>query len=112
MRFHKYNEWYRVVHISGPTHNLLGLVFRDHENDQILVEELGPTQKGVRRLSADAVRKHDLKGVSNANRRLGTNYRVSKIQFVVDDTPPLEKYARLAEGIVERLAGDAEWKER
>jgi hypothetical protein len=31
---------------------------------------------------------------------------------VVDDTPPLEKYARLAEGIVERLAGDAEWKER
>jgi hypothetical protein len=68
-------------------------------DEQVFVEELGPTQKGVRRLSADAVRKHVLKGVS-------------KIQFVVDDTPPLEKYARLAEGIVERLAGDAEWKER
>jgi hypothetical protein len=112
MRFHKYNEWYRVVHITGPTHNPLGLAFSDQADEQVLVEELGPVGKEVRRLSADAVREHVLKGVGNANLRLGTNYRVSTIQFVVDDTPPLEKYARLAEGIVEQLARNADWKER
>ena len=112
MRFQKYNEWYRAWSITWPTHNLLGLVFSDHVDDQILVEELGPVEKGVRRLSADPVREHVLRGVGNANLRLGTNFRVSKIQFVPNDTPLLDFYVQLAEGIVEQLARNAEWKER
>ncbi len=112
MRFSKYNEWYRAWSITGPTHNLLGLVFSDHGDEQVFVEELRPHAVGTHRLTADAVREHVLRGVGNANLRLGTNFRVCKIQFVPNDTPLLDFYVQLAEGIVEQLARNAEWKER
>jgi hypothetical protein len=89
----------------------MGLVFNDRAEDQIIVEELRPHADGAHRLTADAVREHVLRGVGNANLRLGTNYRVSKIQFVPNDTPLLDIYARLAGGIVEQLARNGEWKE-
>jgi hypothetical protein len=111
MRLQKYNDRYRAWSITGPTHNLLGLVFSDRADDQIIVEELRPHTVGAHRLTADAVRESVLRGVGNANLRLGTDYRVSKIQFVPNDTPLLEIYARLAEGIVEQLARNGEWKE-
>jgi hypothetical protein len=104
MQFIQDNEWYKVVRITGPAHNLLGLAFGNETDDQVTVEPLPIKNDQISRISAEEVRQHVLHGVMEANQSLGTQYQVKKIQFVPADTPPPDIYRTLAKTIVERLA--------
>jgi hypothetical protein len=104
MQFLQENDWYKVIRITGPAHNLLGLSFANEAEDQVVVQPLPVKDGQITRISAEPVRQHVLAGVADANFSLGTYYRVGKIQFVPTDTPPMDIYRSLAKSIVERLA--------
>ena len=104
MQFVQDSEWYKVVRITGPAHNLLGLSFSNETDCQIDVLPLPVKAGQMKQISAEEVRLHVLAGLTEANQSLGTQYRIGKIQFVPTDTPPTDIYRVLARSIVERLA--------
>jgi hypothetical protein len=113
MQFIQDNEWYKAVRITGPSHNLLGLAFDAEVSSQVAVEVLPTSAHEVARIAGEDVLENVLQGIIEANRELGTQYQVSKIQFVPTDTPPVEIYRQLAKSIVETLAskqGSAKFK--
>ena len=73
MQFSRDHEWYRVVRVTGPTHNLLGLKFgergRQPEIEALSVED------GDATIIADGVKQQVLEGVAEANAEAGTNYK-------------------------------------
>ncbi len=104
MQFIQENDWYKVVRITGPAHNLLGLEFARTVGGPVVIEPL-PVKDGQDcRIGADEVRLSVLAGVVEANQCLGSQYCVKRIQFVPTDSPPADIYRTLAKSIVERLA--------
>jgi hypothetical protein len=105
MYFRKHGEWNRVVRITGPSHNLLGIVFVDgRAPSDVIVESLPTSQKVQQQLLAEEVQKHVLAGVAEGNAESGAHYAVAKIQFVPTDSPPASVYRMLARSMVQRLA--------
>ena len=47
------------------------------------------------------------RGVTEANQKFGTNFRVAQLQYVPTDTPDLSAYCMLAKKIVEQAWTDA-----
>jgi hypothetical protein len=105
MRFSKSGDSYRVTHIPGPAHNLLGLRFGGGEpGAPPQAIDLGKERAGVERLAAADVVKHVQEGIDEANAELKTAYRVLIVEFDSTDTPRYEIYRVMANLIVKRLA--------
>lgn len=95
---------FKVAVITGPAHNFLALEFAsDPSGDDVIIEVLGRILV-EQNLMRDEVLRAVLIGVSRANIRLGTSYRVGRIQYVSDDTPRVDVYAEIADNIVEYAA--------
>jgi hypothetical protein len=103
MQFTRDGDWYQVVRITGPAHNLLGLTFGEPRGSQPAVERLS-VSNGTPTIEADDVQRQVLEGVCEANAQLGTGYQVTAIRFVTTDTPSSSTYRSLAKSLVERLA--------
>jgi hypothetical protein len=104
MQFHTDGNIFKVVHVTGPTHNYLGLAFtKNNEEVRANVEPLVLNANEPTRLDSYEVERWVMQGVEKANHELATTYRVKTIQFVVSDSPPAEIYAQLAQCIIERM---------
>jgi len=104
MQFNFDGELYKVVRITGPTHNYLGLAFMPPGTSGIVrVEPITLKPDEPVRLRPDEVREKVLEGISEANSELGTSYRPSRIQFVIGDSRPAEIYRMRARRIIERM---------
>ena len=103
MQFHTDGKVFKIVRITGPTHNYLGLSFSEDGVDHIDIESMPLGEDGPARLSAVDVCKFVRLGIERANSELSSSYRLKKIQFVLSDSPPVEIYADLARHIVERM---------
>jgi hypothetical protein len=104
MQFVKDNEWYKVVRVTGPSHNLLGIAFaKNGAQSDVVIEALPVETNAPSKLHGKDVRQNVEAGVAEANEALNVNYSVSRIQFVPTDTPPASVYRMLARSIVERL---------
>ncbi|MFC5472450.1 hypothetical protein [Paraherbaspirillum soli] len=104
MQFHTDGIIFKVVSITGPTHNYLGLSFAEKtEVVGVYVEPLMLNAEEPIRLEASDVQHWVMKGVEQANRELDANYKLKCVQFVASDTPPVEVYAQLARYIIERM---------
>lgn len=57
---------------------------------------------------ADKVLKNVLEGLSTANAKLGTDYRVTEIRFVEDDTPIEPVYAYSMRKLIEHIENGGE----
>jgi hypothetical protein len=102
VRYSCTGDFYRVTRITGPAHNLLGLSFSDGGPESVTVEKLArPSEPPIDERALAIAVSH---GVEQANKALGTSYRLKVIQYVPTDTPDLETYSYLARMIVERLA--------
>lgn len=105
MQFHSDGSTYKVVSITGPTHNFLGVQFTPSDvfPEEVLVEpiQLRPTEPV--RLTTEEVRHWTLEGIREANEELGLTYRPHRISFVVSDSRPAEIYRELARRIVLRM---------
>ncbi len=103
MQFSRDGDWYQVVRITGPAHNLLGLRFGEPGGPQPAIERLS-VSNGAPIIEADDVQGQVLEGVSEANAQLGTDYQVAAIRFITTDTPSSSTYRSLAKSLVEQLA--------
>lgn len=101
MQFSRDGEWYQVVRITGPSHNLLALRFDELGTSGPVVERLSISNEAPM-IEADDVQSQVLDGVAEANTELGTNYQVAAIRFVTTDTPSSDIYRSLAKVIVEQ----------
>lgn len=103
MQFVRDGDLFKVVSITGPTRNYLGITFGGQEETGIDIDvmDIRPDEPGY--LEADDVEAEVLAGVEAANKLLGTSYRVQRIQFVRSDSPPAETYRNLAMKLVERV---------
>jgi hypothetical protein len=102
MTYSIHGDVYRVMRITGPAHNLLGLSFSHAAPEYVTVEKLGGTSEQA--IDEDRLKRAVLSGVAAANAAQGSDYHVARIQYVSTDTPDPEIYSLLARQIVERLA--------
>jgi hypothetical protein len=103
MQFSRDDEWYQVVRITGPTHNLLGLKFGEREVSQPIIEAIS-VDDGEATIIADTIKQQVLEGVAEANAEARTDYKVVAIRYVVTDTPSSSIYRSLAKALVEQRA--------
>ena len=106
MQFTRVGNLFKVARITGPSHNLLGIEFRertDPPSDDVGVEVV-PAETDRTFLSSSEVRREVLLGVADANEEFGTDFVVKRIEFSPTDSPPAETYRFLARTIVDRLA--------
>jgi hypothetical protein len=110
MHFTRVGNLFRVVRITGPSHNLLAIELQERResSDDAVIEAL-PGKRRSTHLSATEVRESVLEGVAEANNEFGTGYCVRRIQFDPTDSPPAEVYRFLARSIVERLVTRGTW---
>jgi hypothetical protein len=104
VQFHRDGDFHRVVHITGPTHNLLDLSFAPGSVNHIPVQRLqSDPPTGSRSLDDDQIRQAVLAGIAEANAALGADYHVARIRYVPQDTADPEIYSFLAGKIIEHL---------
>ena len=103
MKVTKDGNVYKVARITGPKHNFLGLTLSGAEVPSLTVKRLQVDDGGVYAGTLDeqqlveAVRR----GVTEANQKFGTHFYITKLQYVVTDTPDPSVYSLLAQKIVE-----------
>lgn len=102
MRVSQEGDLYRGSHITGPTHNYLGLRLNRQGEASFAVTVLPPIGESQRHagLSADEVHQWISEGVTRANDELGTNYAVDYAEVVENDSRQPEIYAELARRII------------
>lgn len=101
MQFINRDPLYRIIRITGPHHNLLGLQIASEAIERAPdLEELDRDSGSSTGLDGGDVATHVMLGVEDACRDLHKNYHVEKIQYVAEDTPPVEIYRMLASRLV------------
>ncbi|WEJ99464.1 MAG: hypothetical protein P0Y59_21535 [Candidatus Sphingomonas phytovorans] len=103
MQFSRDGDWYQVIRITGPAHNLLGLKLGEPADAKPVVERMSISNEAPL-IEAEDVRTQVLDGILDANAQLGTDYHVAAIRFVTTDTPSPNIYRSLAKIIIEQLA--------
>ena len=106
MRVSQDGDLYRGSHITGPTHNYLGL--RVEANVGVAEVTMLPPVGGCRHhdgLAADEVREWISEGIARANSELGTDYGVSYAEVVENDSRRPEVYSELARRIIREAHG-------
>ena len=108
MRYSINGDFFRVMRVTGPAHNLLGLSFSQNAPEAVVLERLAGSSEQT--IDEDRLREAVLSGVDEANASLETDYHVSRIQYVPTDTPDLGTYSLLARWIIERLASGTNYE--
>jgi hypothetical protein len=97
---------YKVIRITGPKHNMLGIQFSESPmTSPPIVEALNAEPHASVKLAAGDVVEQVTQGVRLAEQEFGREYHVEKIQFVTTDTPPASVYKDLAIELIRRMEG-------
>lgn len=94
-------DLYKVVRITGPQHNFLGIRLGD-VGEVVEIEAL-PFTAGVARVSSDSVFSQVLLGLEEANLEIGKKYAISKIYYVPTDTPSETSYKQMISALIKRI---------
>ncbi len=95
---------YKGFHITGPTHNYLGVTFGSSANQKFTIEVLPPKggcNHGVG-LTADEVRPWIEEGFRIAESEVGRTFQIERAEIVENDNRRPEVYRELARRIVIR----------
>ena len=95
-------RFYRISLISGPKHYFLGLSFTDKE-EQVRMLAGESCTSCSNNLDPAEIKEQVLKGIEEANQRLGTQYRINCIEYMLRDSGPVSVYAMLANCIVQHM---------
>lgn len=106
MQYIKIDDWFKVVRVSGPQHNVLGIKFGMDAilAPDVIVHAIDVEYRSRRCLESGDVLMSVLDGVAEANANLETALVVHQVEFVTSDSPPVTIYRFLARSIVERVA--------
>jgi hypothetical protein len=100
MQFSERNGVHRVVRMTGPGHNLLGLRLTLQPGavpTEVVDLEAG---RAPPRLQPGEVEAAVLRGLQRANEAFSTAYRAERIEYVGSDSPPVRVYEDLAFALV------------
>jgi hypothetical protein len=108
MHFSRIDDFYavsRTVRITGPRHNLLQLRMEEGGERTPVIECLPPIGSCIHApLDPEKLAASVVDAINSANHEFGTNYVVTHIRYVANDTPPEAVYGFLAREIVRHLA--------
>lgn len=94
-----------VSRVTGPTHNFLGLRLSKLLTERVTVLKLPPVRKGGDgRLDEAQLQAAVIAGVEIANRECGTEWHVTEIAYIADDTPVYSQYELCARAVIKQLA--------
>lgn len=101
MRVSRDGDLYRGSHITGPTHNYLGLRLQQ-SGGVAVVTVLPPVGECHHHggLEAEEVREWIFEGIARANDELGSDYGVAYAEIVENDSRRPEVYSELARRII------------
>ena len=109
MNIVKVGDVYKATRITGPQHNYLGLVLSETGVESVTIEPLSVDTSEVAGETFDDQQLFDAvqRGVTEANKALGTRFRIARLQYVPTDTPNPATYSTLAKYIVEYASREA-----
>lgn len=110
MQFFYDGRVYRVVRITGPSHNLLGIQFSEIAEGSPVVHDLWDGDPTRALIAAGDVEQQVLSAVEETNSEFNVDYRVQMIQFVSSDTPSSTVYRDLARELLERIVYGGQFK--
>jgi hypothetical protein len=109
MRFTKKGNIYRIIRLPGSQDNILGVSFGEDNKMEIL--EL-PIEEGEKiRTSKKEVLEQIISGLESFNQSLGTNYKLSKIDFLPSDRASNSVYNLLICKLIRHYHSGNEFKE-
>jgi hypothetical protein len=98
---------YRIVRVTGPQHNLLGIeLSADPLSRAPEVEILNRDTEASGQLAAADVAREVILGVNQASLECGRQHYVGKIQYITTDSLPVTIYRELAKEIIYRVCGN------
>ena len=103
MQFTYDGELYKVIRVTGPSHNLLGISFANSESKSLDIEVLQIDGEKRESILADNVKEQVLLGINEINEELNTNYKLKKIQFLTSDTLSEDIYKELVKELVKQI---------
>ena len=104
MHFLKIGDYLAVSRITGPKHNLLLLRLSNLSSKKLDVQCLPPSGGCVHDpLDAEAIAEAVHEGVADANKELNTDYAVSGIKYVQNDTKPEIVYGYMTLSLLRHL---------
>jgi hypothetical protein len=105
MQYVRIGDYLATSHVTGPRHNRLQLRLARGSQTQPICEQLPPIGACKHApLDEVALIRNVLEGVSRANLRGNSDYCVTHIRYVENDTGPVVVFALLASRIVEHLS--------
>jgi len=110
MQFIFDGEVYKVIRVTGPSHNLLGISFSNSKNSLVETEILQISDNKNETIFGKDVKEQVLLGLNEINEELDTNYKIKKIQFVISDTPSDIIYKELTKEIIKRIENQDNFK--
>ena len=102
MQFIHDNDLYKIVRITGSTHNLL-IIRLSEIKCSTQITKLQVKQGDIERLDEQDVLTHVLTGLEEVNQKLGKNYFLSEVQYVPSDTEPTSVYSFLIMELIKRI---------
>ena len=102
MRVTKDGEFFRGIHIPGPTHNFLRMRVQSAHHGSFDVRVLPPVAGCSHGdvIEAEETRGWISAGVERANNELGTSYGIVEAEVIANDSARPEIYAELARLII------------
>jgi hypothetical protein len=105
MQFIFDGEIYKIVKITGPTHDMLGLSLTENNSTKNNIEAMPLSIKKdeIYNANASEVKEQVLIAIDEINSKFGIKYKVKKIQFVPSDTPAANIYKELVIELISHI---------
>ena len=95
---------YKLVRVTGPTHNLLVLRFSPAPLESpILVQALDAAQPCVNPMEEAEVLENVKRGIEESTGKFGKQYFLEAIQYLAGDSRPAEVYCEMTKEIIRRI---------
>lgn len=91
----------KIVRITSPSHNVLGLVLKKNGKNSDL--EVLDIENSHSFFKPETVKSQVLEGLNEANKEFATNFKIVKIEFSSKDTPSETIYGYLTKEIIGRV---------
>lgn len=115
MRFSKTGNIYKVIRETGSQNNILGISFVEPNSSEANLEVIEWDLPDIKADgipgSKETVTEQVFSGLDTINKRLGTDYKVSKIYFVPADGASDSVYDLLIRNLINHYHSGNEFKE-
>jgi len=106
MQFYRDGTLFKVVRITGPTHNLLCAEIVIGNESIAKIECLPIRSNETAILDPDEVLREVQAGLHDASKRLGICFTAKRVQFLPSDSLPVEVYRSMADALADHFANE------